>query len=177
MRRRFRRLPKSASNGADVPVSDPDGSNSGETRPTFRDRHRREEADASFAVVPDLVLNSCIFGVLIGGRLGYCLFYQPALLGFDSQFPYWGVLRVWDGGMSAHGGVLFTVLTLIWFSWRYKVSLINIGDAACMVVPIERAASSDELVSMVRSSLGREGSLTSRTLIRSGLPSPRSSQS
>jgi excinuclease ABC subunit C len=56
LRRRFRRLPKSASNGADVPVSDPDGSNGGETRPTRSDQHRREEADASFAVVPDLVL-------------------------------------------------------------------------------------------------------------------------
>jgi prolipoprotein diacylglyceryltransferase len=58
------------------------------------------------------------------------------LWNFSSNFPFWGVLRVWDGGMSAHGGVLFTVLTLIWFSWKYKVSLVNIGDAACMVVPI-----------------------------------------
>jgi phosphatidylglycerol---prolipoprotein diacylglyceryl transferase len=41
--------------------------------------------------------------------------------------------------MSAHGGVVFTVLALIWFGWKYRkegASIINIGDAACMVVPI-----------------------------------------
>jgi phosphatidylglycerol:prolipoprotein diacylglycerol transferase len=89
--------------------------------------------------VPDLVLNCCIFGVLIGGRLGYCLFYDHRLLGFTSEFPYWGVLKVWDGGMSAHGGILFTVLTLMWFGWRYRkegAAIVNIGDAACMVVPV-----------------------------------------
>jgi phosphatidylglycerol:prolipoprotein diacylglycerol transferase len=89
--------------------------------------------------VADLVLNACIFGVLVGGRLGYCLFYQPKLLWFTSEFPYWGVLRVWEGGMSAHGGVVFTILTLMWFGWKYRkqgASIVNIGDAACMVVPI-----------------------------------------
>ncbi len=96
--------------------------------------------------VPDLVLNCCIFGVLIGGRLGFVLFYDlpislshgdtPLLWNFTSAFPFWGVLRVWDGGMSAHGGILFTILTLAWFSWKQKVSLVNLGDASCMVVPI-----------------------------------------
>jgi phosphatidylglycerol:prolipoprotein diacylglycerol transferase len=89
--------------------------------------------------VSDLVLNACIFGVLVGGRLGYCLFYQPKLLWFTSEFPYWGVLRVWEGGMSAHGGIVFTILTLMWFGWKYRkqgASIVNIGDAACMVVPI-----------------------------------------
>ena len=91
------------------------------------------------ALISDLVLNCCIFGVLIGGRLGYCLFYQPSLLGFSPEFPYWGVLKVWQGGMSAHGGVVFTILTLIWFGIKYRAqgaTITNIGDAACMVVPI-----------------------------------------
>jgi len=89
--------------------------------------------------IPDLVLNCCIFGVLIGGRLGYVLFYDRRLLGFSGDFPYWGVLRVWEGGMSAHGGIVFTILTLMWFAWRYRgigARLVNIGDAACMVVPV-----------------------------------------
>lgn len=86
--------------------------------------------------IPDLVLNSCIFGVLIGGRLGYCLLYEPSLLKFTGAFPYWGVLRVWDGGMSAHGGVIFTIIALVVFAWKNKASAVNIGDAACMVVPI-----------------------------------------
>jgi phosphatidylglycerol:prolipoprotein diacylglycerol transferase len=96
--------------------------------------------------VADLVLNCCIFGVLIGGRLGFVLFYDlpnslaihqtPLLWDFSSSFPFWGVLRVWDGGMSAHGGILFSILALAYFARRYKASFINVGDAACMVVPI-----------------------------------------
>jgi phosphatidylglycerol:prolipoprotein diacylglycerol transferase len=91
------------------------------------------------AKVPDLVLNCCIFGVLVGGRLGYCIFYKPSLFRFSGNFPYWGVLRVWEGGMSAHGGVVFTILVLAWFAWKNKktgASLVNLGDAACMVVPV-----------------------------------------
>lgn len=78
--------------------------------------------------VPDLVLNCCIFGVLLGGRLGFVLFYDlpislhagrtPLLWDFSSGFPFWGALRVWDGGMSAHGGIVFTILTLMVYSWR-----------------------------------------------------------
>ena len=96
--------------------------------------------------VPDLVLNSCIFGVLIGGRLGYILFYDlpislhdhrtPLLWSFSSDFPFWGLLRVNEGGMSAHGGIIFTILALIFFARKYKASFVNIGDASCMVVPI-----------------------------------------
>ena len=90
-------------------------------------------------LVSDFVLNCCIFGVLLGGRLGYCLFYQPRLLLFSGDFPYWGVLKVWEGGMSAHGGVVFTILTIIWFGRKHRAqgaSILNIGDASCMVVPI-----------------------------------------
>lgn len=85
--------------------------------------------------VPDMVMACCIFGVLIGGRLGYCLFYDPSLLGFSSEFPYWGVLRVWQGGMSAHGGVVFTILAITFWCQKNKFSIVNAGDAACMVVP------------------------------------------
>jgi phosphatidylglycerol:prolipoprotein diacylglycerol transferase len=132
------------------------------TRKNARDGMLRLHPDR----VPDLVLNVCIAGVLIGGRLGFALFYDlpdvlrynktvppaeqltPMLWNFSSQFPFWGLLRVWDGGMAAHGGVLFTILALIAFAWLHnrkvargkiadpKVSLVNIGDAACMVVPI-----------------------------------------
>jgi phosphatidylglycerol---prolipoprotein diacylglyceryl transferase len=97
-------------------------------------------------LVPDFVLSACIVGVLVGGRLGYVLFYDlpaalkagatPLLWNFSSAFPFWGVLKVWDGGMAAHGGVVFTILFLIWYGRRHKVSVINLGDASCMVVPI-----------------------------------------
>jgi phosphatidylglycerol---prolipoprotein diacylglyceryl transferase len=87
--------------------------------------------------VPDMVILFCICGVLLGGRLGYVLFYDPHLLiDFSDSFPWWGVLRVNQGGMSAHGGVVGVVLAICWYAWRNKYSAINIGDASCMVVPI-----------------------------------------
>ena len=96
--------------------------------------------------VSDMVLNSCIFGVLVGGRLGFCLFYDlpraladhatPLLYSFTDRFPYWGLLRVNEGGMSAHGGIVFTILALVFFARRNKLSFTNLADAAAMVVPV-----------------------------------------
>ncbi len=87
--------------------------------------------------VPDLVLNVCIWGVLVGGRLGHVFFYEPSLLwNFSDGFPFWGVLKVWQGGMSAHGGVIGVVITLMVFGRRHRYSVINLGDACCMIVPI-----------------------------------------
>ena len=52
-------------------------------------------------------LTSLILGVLFGGRIGYALFYSPQLFtDFRSDFPFWGVLAVWEGGMASHGGFL-----------------------------------------------------------------------
>lgn len=87
--------------------------------------------------VPDLVLNACIWGVLVGGRLGHVFFYEPSLLWNVSEgAPWWGVLKVWHGGMSAHGGIIGVILTLIIFARRNRYSVLNLGDAACMVVPL-----------------------------------------
>ena len=46
-------------------------------------------------------------GTLVGGRLGYAVFYAPELLlSWSSAFPYWGVLEVHKGGMASHGGII-----------------------------------------------------------------------
>ena len=50
-----------------------------------------------------------IFGVILGGRLGYCLFYQPE---FYLSHPM-QILHVWEGGMSAHGGLLGVIAVMI----------------------------------------------------------------
>ena len=52
--------------------------------------------------VADFVFYAALFGVLIGGRLGYVLFYRPSMLTEDPL----GIFRVWDGGMASHGGIL-----------------------------------------------------------------------
>ncbi len=52
------------------------------------------------------VLLSLVMGVLLGGRLGYCILYEHSLItSFNSSFPFWGVLRLTQGGMSFHGGL------------------------------------------------------------------------
>lgn len=53
----------------------------------------------------------CVVGVVLGGRLGYIVFYKPALLiDFGGEAPWWGVLRVNEGGMSSHGGIIGVIL-------------------------------------------------------------------
>lgn len=58
-------------------------------------------------------------GVLAGGRLGYVFFYSPDLLtSVDNHFPYWGVLKVNEGGMASHGGI-FGVMFVCWLYARH----------------------------------------------------------
>src|ERR1041384_123262 len=55
--------------------------------------------------VMDFVVYEAI-GTMIGGRLGYCLFYRPSLLiEFTSRAPFWGLLAINEGGMASHGGI------------------------------------------------------------------------
>ena len=75
------------------------------------------------------LVNYSIFGVLIGGRLGYCLFYQPYLLTkFYSQFPFWGLLEIHKGGMASHGGMMGLCLASILFARKYNKSILHIFD-------------------------------------------------
>lgn len=68
-------------------------------------------------------------GVLAGGRIGYALFYSPDLLTeFDGSFPFWGVLKVHQGGMASHGGILGVMLAVYIFSLRHKISFWHLQD-------------------------------------------------
>jgi phosphatidylglycerol:prolipoprotein diacylglycerol transferase len=68
-------------------------------------------------------------GVLVGGRLGYCLFYGPDLFtSFDSHFPYWGVLKVNEGGMASHGGIIGVMLVCLWYARRHKMPFLHCLD-------------------------------------------------
>ena len=72
----------------------------------------------------------CTLGVILGGRLGYALFYKPELFtGWTaSEAISWDLLRLWDGGMSFHGGVIGTTLAIAWVSWRGSLSFIRVCD-------------------------------------------------
>ncbi len=72
----------------------------------------------------------CTLGIIIGGRLGYATFYQPELW-TDFSHPgivSWGVLRLWDGGMSFHGGLIGVVLAIAWISWRGQLNFMRVCD-------------------------------------------------
>ena len=81
--------------------------------------------------VSDFIVGGAIFGVLLGGRLGYMLFYD--LQNF-LQNPL-VFFRVMDGGMSAHGGMLGLTLYTLWYSFRHNVSWRNIGDNLVVAAP------------------------------------------
>jgi phosphatidylglycerol:prolipoprotein diacylglycerol transferase len=81
--------------------------------------------------VEDL-LTAIIIGVILGGRLGFVLFYRPDYyLGNPGE-----ILKVWEGGMSFHGGFLGVVIAGLWFCWRHKVPALQLADAMALVAPI-----------------------------------------
>lgn len=71
-------------------------------------------------------------GVVLGGRLGFVLFYRPA---FYLEHPL-EALQVWHGGMSFHGGLLGVVLAAIWFARRRGIPPLALGDMIVPVVPV-----------------------------------------
>lgn len=78
------------------------------------------------------LLTWVIVGVILGGRAGYVLFYQPA---FFLQNPT-HVLRVWEGGMSFHGGFLGVVVAGLIFCKREKIPMLALADLMAVAAPI-----------------------------------------
>ncbi len=73
-----------------------------------------------------------MLGVIIGGRIGYMLFY-----GFDLliQNPL-SIVKIWDGGMSFHGGLLGVVIAMLWFARRTQRSFWQVADFVAPMVPL-----------------------------------------
>ncbi len=78
------------------------------------------------------LLTAVILGVILGGRLGYVLFYRP---GYYAQNPG-EIIRIWEGGMSFHGGMLGVVLALVIFARRRRVPLLSLADAMAVATPV-----------------------------------------
>jgi phosphatidylglycerol:prolipoprotein diacylglycerol transferase len=80
----------------------------------------------------DCLSSFCIFGVMLGGRIGYFLFYEPdTLLKDPLQF-----FQVWKGGMASHGGILGGILVLLWFAKKHKISFWHLTDNFAVVAPL-----------------------------------------
>lgn len=96
----------------------------------------RQRTGVPVGASADLVMYSAI-GVLIGGRLGYCLFYAPDLfIKFKADFPFWGVLALGDGGMSATGGMLGVVAAATIFAIRSGISRLYVYDLVAFAAPL-----------------------------------------
>jgi phosphatidylglycerol:prolipoprotein diacylglycerol transferase len=93
--------------------------------------HRRIERMAVSSQVADFITGCALFGVILGGRLGYVLFYKPEML----RDPI-SILRVWEGGMSSHGGMLGIFFFALFYARRHHLSWRNLGDNLVVTAPI-----------------------------------------
>ena len=71
-------------------------------------------------------------GIILGGRLGYVLFYNPAHF---VEHPL-EIFQLWQGGMSFHGGFAGCVVAVMAFAWKRGISILSLGDMVCAVAPI-----------------------------------------
>ncbi|MHA6289337.1 prolipoprotein diacylglyceryl transferase [Maricaulis sp. CAU 1757] len=92
----------------------------------------RSGSPVSEAQVDDLLIWATL-GVIVGGRLGYVVFYMPEMI---FERPQDIILGITDGGMAFHGGLLGVAIALYVFSRRQGLDLLRIGDAAAVVTPI-----------------------------------------
>jgi phosphatidylglycerol:prolipoprotein diacylglycerol transferase len=72
-----------------------------------------------------------VLGVVLGGRVGYCLFYKPGY--YASHFLE--IFEVWKGGMSFHGGLLGVIAAMAWFGFARKMSFFAVADLIAPCVP------------------------------------------
>ncbi|WP_375397208.1 prolipoprotein diacylglyceryl transferase [uncultured Sphingomonas sp.] len=77
----------------------------------------------------DLVFYATL-GIILGGRIGYVIFYAPRM--FLNPFD---IVKLWDGGMSFHGGVLGTTLAIVVFSRRRGLNWLRVHDYVACVAP------------------------------------------
>ncbi|WP_338468617.1 prolipoprotein diacylglyceryl transferase [Novosphingobium sp. ZN18A2] len=82
-------------------------------------------------------------GIILGGRIGYALFYTGGNTGQPSLFTHftpgetvsWDLLRLWDGGMSFHGGLIGVLLAIAYVSWRGGLNFLRVSDYLSVCVP------------------------------------------
>ncbi len=85
----------------------------------------------------DFVTYVAIFGVLIGGRLGYILFYYIPNGGWDlfMKDP-WITFRVWEGGMASHGGIIGVLLFTLYYAIRHHLNWTALTDGLAIAAPV-----------------------------------------
>lgn len=77
-------------------------------------------------------LTWAVFGVILGGRLGYVIFYDPQTYLADPL----QIVRVWEGGMAFHGGFAGVVVAGLIFCRRERIPMLSLGDLLAMAAPV-----------------------------------------
>ncbi len=95
-------------------------------------RYSRYPKTGLSPLVVDDFLVWATLAIVLGGRLGYVVFYQPA---YFASHPA-EILLIWQGGMSFHGGLLGIVATLILYARRHDLHLLKLSDAIACAAPI-----------------------------------------
>jgi phosphatidylglycerol:prolipoprotein diacylglycerol transferase len=96
-----------------------------------RRRVERDQAALTTAQVEDLIFY-CALGVILGGRLGYTLFYNlPAFINDPAI-----IVRLWEGGMSFHGGMLGVFIAMFWYARKLGTNFFVLADFIAPLVPI-----------------------------------------
>ncbi|WOJ97556.1 prolipoprotein diacylglyceryl transferase [Congregibacter brevis] len=94
-------------------------------------RSKRADSPLVREQVDDLLFYAAL-GVVLGGRMGYAIFYGGERL---AQDPTW-LLRVWEGGMSFHGGMLGVIVATFWYARRQKISFGPLLDFVAPLAPL-----------------------------------------
>lgn len=114
--------------------------------------------------VGDLILG-VVVGTVVGGRVGYAVFYRPELLWtFTDAPPFWSLLALNEGGMASHGGMIGVALACAWFARANRLPILHVTDALSLVAPIGIALG--RLANFVN------GELLGRIVAPPGAPAP-----
>lgn len=81
--------------------------------------------------VGDLIF-ALILGTILGGRIGYILFYDfPSFAENPAR-----IIRIWEGGLSFHGGLIGVLIAAWWFTRKHRISFLHLGDGMALAVPV-----------------------------------------
>ncbi|HBN73677.1 MAG TPA: prolipoprotein diacylglyceryl transferase [Sutterella sp.] len=96
-------------------------------------RYRAREAWRGISIegLEDLLFFGML-GVIVGGRLGFCFFYQPQ---WFAEHPA-DILKVWQGGMSAHGGIIGVIVAMAFYSVKTHTAFLRVADFVVPLVPL-----------------------------------------
>jgi phosphatidylglycerol:prolipoprotein diacylglycerol transferase len=97
---------------------------------------RTKDSRVSYALLDDLLFY-IVLGVVLGGRLGYVLFYKPRYYFLENPLD---IPAVWHGGMSFHGGFLGVLLAVWWVARKHKLRWLELTDFVAPLIPLGLAA-------------------------------------